>query len=59
MMLDSMMKLSGDYTKAIELNPNDADYYYQRGNALFKMNDLEGAIRDYKIANELNPKYNH
>lgn len=53
------MKLSGDYTKAIELNPNDADYYYQRGNALFKMNDLEGAIRDYKIANELNPKYNH
>jgi len=35
-----------DYTKAIEINPNDADAYYNRGISKAKSGDREGAILD-------------
>ena len=36
-----------DYTKAIELDPNDADAYYNRGKNKFSLQDYRGAIADY------------
>ena len=44
------------YNKAIELDPNNADYYYGRGLARFKSRDNTGAIQDSDKAIELNPK---
>ncbi len=44
-----------DYTKAIELNPNDAVYYNNRGDARKELRDYSGAIADYTKAIELNP----
>ena len=43
------------YTKAIKLNPNDADVYYHRGNAYFFKGDYDEAIEDFTQAIELNP----
>ena len=42
-----------DYTKAIELNPNDAEAYYNRGNSKRKLGDLNGACDDAKKAIKL------
>ena len=36
-----------DYTKAIEINPNYAYAYYNRGNVKQDLNDFKGAIEDY------------
>ena len=44
-----------DYTKAIEINPYDADAYNNRGNARKNLGDKEGAIADYNKAIEINP----
>ena len=44
-------------TKAIELNPNYAKAYYNRGIAKFDLQDYKGAIADYTKAIELNPNY--
>ena len=44
-----------DFTKAIELNPDDADAYYNRGLAKSNLEDYYGAISDYNKAIELNP----
>ena len=53
-----------DYTKAIELNPNHADPYYNRGVAYRVKGDHDRAIADYTKAVALNPNdaevyYNH
>jgi len=45
-----------DYNKAIEINPKDADAYYNRGNAKDELNDYQGAIADYSKAIEINPQ---
>jgi len=45
------------YTKAIELNPNDAEAYYKRGSAKTSLKDYKGAIEDYNKAIELDPNY--
>lgn len=46
-----------DYTKAIEINPNDADYYKIRGDAYGgKKEDLGRALSDYTKAIELAPQ---
>ena len=37
-----------DYTKAIELDPNDADAYYNRAVSKYYINDLKGACEDAK-----------
>lgn len=44
-----------DFDKAIELNPNDADYFNNRGVVKQDLEDIIGAINDYTKAIELNP----
>jgi len=46
-----------DFSKAIELNPDDAEAYYNRGLAYAKLNEHEQAIEDYGKAIKLNPNY--
>ena len=46
-----------DYTKAIELNPQHANAYHNRGLAWSKKGDRDKAIEDYNKAIELNPQY--
>ena len=56
-----------NYEKAIQLNPNNADYYYNRGNTYFKLGRYKGyaeswlrpyenAILDYSKVVQFNPK---
>jgi Tfp pilus assembly protein PilF len=47
----------GDYSKAIELNPNYAEAYYNRGIVYMNEKNYDRAIRDYSKAIELNPNY--
>ena len=44
-----------DYTKAIELDPDDASAYYNRGVAKNYLKDYYGAIADYTKAISLDP----
>ncbi len=44
-----------NFTRAIELAPNNASAYYNRGSAQYYLNDYYGAIADYEKAAELNP----
>ena len=44
-----------DYTKAIELNPNNAEVYYNRGGVYRGKGDYDCALADYTKAIELNP----
>ncbi len=44
-----------DYDRAIALNPNGADAYYNRGLAKRTKQDLDGAIADFDRAIALNP----
>lgn len=46
-----------DYNKAIELSPNDAVVYFNRGLAKDFLHDYHGAIRDYNKAIELDPNF--
>ena len=39
----------------MELQPNDADAYYNRGVAYAKKGDFDNAIKDYNTAIQLNP----
>ena len=39
-----------NYTKAIEINPQDADAYTNRGSARELVNDLTGACSDWRKA---------
>ena len=41
------MVLFQTITQAIEINPNDANAYYNRGNAKSNLKDYYGAISDY------------
>jgi len=43
------------YNKAIQLKPDYADAYYNRGNAKYDLKDYTGAIADYNKAIQLNP----
>ena len=45
------------YSKAIELNPNDASAYNNRGLAYDNLDKNDLAIADYSKAIELNPEY--
>ena len=49
---DGAIKL---YTKAIELNPKNADAFFWRGNCFFDKNDQSASIADYEKALELDP----
>ena len=46
-----------DYTKSIELNPNFAYSYFNRGIAKEILEDLNGACADYKIAARMGHTY--
>ena len=46
-----------DYTKAIEINPNYASTYYNRGILKKDLKDYSGAIADYTKAIELDPNF--
>ena len=46
-----------DYTKAIEINPNNASTYYNRGLVKYKLKDYYGAIEDYTKAIEIDPNF--
>ncbi|HEY9770198.1 MAG TPA: tetratricopeptide repeat protein [Coleofasciculaceae cyanobacterium] len=39
-----------DLSQAIQLNPNEADFYYQRGLILVKLSDRQAAVRDFDDA---------
>jgi len=45
-----------DYTKAIELYPNDPNAYYNRGISKDELKDYYGAVSDYKKAIEIDPQ---
>ena len=46
-----------DFTKVIELKPNNSKAFYNRGWNKDSLKDYYGAISDYTKAIELNPKY--
>ena len=46
-----------DYTRALELNPNYARAYHNRGLAYDQLGEIDRAIADYSKALELNPSY--
>ena len=46
-----------DYNKYIQLKPNDADAYYNRGLAKSNLEDYTGAIEDFNRAIQLKPDY--
>ena len=46
-----------DNTKSIELNPNNADAYFNRGYSKADLKDHYGAISDYTKVIEVNPNY--
>lgn len=43
------------FTKAIEINPANASYYYYRGMAYKKLKQLDLAKKDFQKAAELDP----
>ena len=44
-----------DYNKALDLDPNYTEAYYNRGLAKDELQDYEGAIEDYNKALDLDP----
>ena len=46
-----------DYTKAIEVQPNDYENYYNRGVARLTKGDNDGAIEDFSRAIEMSPQF--
>ena len=47
-----------DYNKAIELNPQNADFYAARARVKYLLSDFTGALKDYNtaISNILEPR---
>jgi tetratricopeptide (TPR) repeat protein len=50
-------RTTADFDRAIQLNPNDARAYNDRGMARSKLGDNRGAIADYNEAVRINPNY--
>ena len=50
-------KAIADYSKAMELDPNDYVLYYDRGLAYQEKGSIDNAISDYSKSIELNPDY--
>ena len=44
-----------DLSRAIELNPEDADYYYWRAGTFIEMKKYDDALKDIQFAYKLNP----
>ncbi len=47
------------YTRIIEISPDDAHAYSNRGSCHAKMGDLEKAVQDYNEAIRLSPLYSN
>ena len=47
------MKVISDFIKAIEINPNDAEAYYNRGIAKIKLGQKDSGCLDLSKAGEL------
>ena len=47
-----------DYTKVIEINPNDADAFYNRGISKKNIGDLNGACSDWRQTVFISPDSN-
>ena len=45
-----------NYSRAIEISPEDLDYYYARGHAHWHKRELGLAIEDFSRAIEFNPE---
>ena len=45
------------FNEALELNPSNAEAYYNRGSAYAHKDQYDRAISDYSKAIELNPRY--
>ena len=48
-------EVTDDYHKTIEIKPNDAKTYHNRGTAKRDLQDLIGAMADYNISIKLDP----
>lgn len=46
-----------DFSKAIQLNPHEADFYYQRGLILRELSDRQAAIQDFDNAILRDPRH--
>ncbi len=46
-----------EYSKVIELDPNDVDAYNARGNSYRDQKKLQESINDYSKAIEFDPNY--
>jgi len=46
-----------DYTATLKTNPNDAEAFYNRGNAYGNQKEYDKAIADYTAALKINPNY--
>src|SRR5258708_2663966 len=55
--LDEKEKAIAVYDQAIALDPDNADAYYRRGNAYYKLNEYKKSIADYEKAIALDPDY--
>lgn len=53
--LEDYKEAIADYTQAIEIDPNYADAYYNRGIAHRKVGDTQAAIADYTQAIKIDP----
>jgi tetratricopeptide (TPR) repeat protein len=45
-----------DYTRALQVNPNDPVAYYDRANAYYRKGQYDRAVEDYTKAVEINPQ---
>ena len=54
---DDFMGAISEYSKAIELNPNEASPYFGRGGMKNSLKDYYGAISDYNIAIKIDPTF--
>ncbi len=54
--LERIENITADYNKAIEIDPQDADAYNNRGFAKNKSGDYQGAIADFNKALAINPQ---
>ena len=48
-----------DFTKAIDLDPNNANIFYRRGLSKFYLEDYPGSITDFNKAIDINPDYDY
>ena len=55
-MMGNLEQALADLNRAIEIAPNNADAYYNRGKARTELRDPQGAIADYTEAIRLNPE---